>query len=228
MTNTDMPTETGDVQPENLALKQLAANPNTLVLNEVIKEDSTVWQIHNCKVIDNIATQDEKLPFLYHYDALSDDIKGQNPLTFDALKQFETPMTVTEAAQLLGISEALIPTPWQVKITGTLVMFSERLQIALRVKFTNTAKERDPIYTKTKEDAIAATMKDWHFYGDVFVLNKHAQPVVALSDESVVEVLSSSDYQLLPPEHSIAILTLLEEQKEKLPQLDEAIMLRLA
>ena len=136
-------------------------------------------------------------------------------------------MSAQQAAQLLGLEAALVPTPWMVKVTGTLVMFCERLQIALRLKFTNTAKDYDPVYTTTAEKAVEASMQDWHFYGDIFVLNKGNKPLVMTLDHDWIEIPQLADYQLLPGEYGLAALALLEESKSHITNLEDAINQRL-
>lgn len=225
--NTTVNNDTADTETNTAKPNDIMADPNTLVLNQIIADTETPWQIHNCKIIDKSITQDEKLPFIYHYDALPDDIKALHQLTPDLLKQFQTPMYASEAAELLKLPADIIKTPWQVKVTGTLVMFCERLQIALRLKFTNTAKARDPVYTQTAEDALKAAMQKWHFYGDVFVINKSSRPLVMTLDEQWIHIPRLDEYQVLPAEYALSALALLEEQKSSLPQLSEAIELRL-
>ncbi|PNK59792.1 hypothetical protein [Psychrobacter sp. FDAARGOS_221] len=227
--NTDAHTEVStNSNTEVKADPALLTDPNTLHLDQIISDEQTPWQIHNCKIIDKTLTQDEKLPFIYHYDALSEEVKAAHPLTPDLLKQFQTPVYASEAADLLKLPAELIKTPWQVKVTGTLVMFCERLQLALRLKFTNTAKQRDPIYSNTPEDALKIALENWHFYGDIFVLNKGSRPLVMSLDDEWLQIPRSEDYQVLPAQYTLALLALLEEQKQQLPQLTEAIALRLA
>lgn len=205
----------------------LLSDPNTLILNDVLTDKDIPWQIHNCKIIEKEITQDQPLPFIYHYDALPDEVKKLHPLTGELLKQFQTPMSAKQAAQLLGIDKVLIATPWMVKITGTLVMFCERLQIALRLKFTNTAKDYDPIYTKTKESAVQTTMQDWHFYGDIFVLNKGNKPLVLTLDQQWIEIPQLAEYQVIPGEFALATLAILEQNKSSFTGLEDAIRQRL-
>ncbi|WP_019671945.1 hypothetical protein [Psychrobacter lutiphocae] len=205
----------------------LLTDPNILHLDHIISDQTIPWQIHNCKIIDKLVTQDEKLPFIYHYDALTDELKAVRPLTPELLKQFQTPMYASEAAQLLTLDPKLTPTPWQAKVTGTLVMFCERLQLALRLKFTNTAKTLDPIYSKTQEQALKLALQNWHFYGEVFVLYKGNHPLVMTLDDDWLSIPSLDGYQLLPAQYSLATLVLLEQQKQHLPQLTETIEQRL-
>lgn len=205
----------------------LLADPNTLILNELLSDKETPWQVHNCKIIDKSVTQDQLLPFIYHHDALSEELKQLHPLTGNLLKQFQTPMSAQQAAELLGIDATLVPTPWMVKITGTLVMFCERLQIALRLKFTNTAKDYDPVYTSKADQALQASMQDWHFYGDIFVLNKGSKPLIMTADPAWIEIPQLPEYQLLTGEFGLAALALLEDNKSHITNLQEAISQRL-
>ena len=223
-------TEVSPVQDSNqTALKSdnLLNNPNTLVLNSILDDKDITWQVHNCKIIDKTVTQDQPLPFIYHYDTLPEDIRKQNPLKGDLLKQFQTLMSAKQATQLLGVDPDLVPSPWMVKVTGTLVMFSERLQIALRLKFTNTAKTHDPVYTTTAEKAVQTSMEDWHFYGDVFVLNKDDKPLIMTIDSDWIEIPQLAEYQVLPGEYGLAALALLEESKSFITPLEDAIKQRL-
>ena len=106
-------------------------------------------------------------------------------------------------------------------------MFCERLQIALRLKFTNTAKDYDPVYTTTADQALQASMQDWHFYGDIFVLNKGSKPLIMTADPDWIEIPQLPEYQLLPGEFGLAALALLEDNKSHITNLQEAISQRL-
>lgn len=158
--------------------------PNTLLLNDLLVDSSLNWQVHNCKINEQTVTQDAPLPFLYHYDTLSEDLKAAHPLTPPLLARFNDPMSATAAAALLQLPADTITAPWQVKIIGTLVLFCESLQVAVRLRFTNSAKALDPIYTSDKAQAVTIAMRDWHFFGDVFVLNKCSKPIAVLSAET--------------------------------------------
>lgn len=218
--NTEIETESG-INP--FAVK----DPNTLLLNDILSDNDIPWQVHNCKITDKTITQDEPLPFIYHYDALAEEIKQLHPLTAGLLKQFQTPMSANQAAHLLGVDEDLIQTPWQVKVLGTLVLFCERLQLALRLKFTNTAKHFDPVYTQTPDNAVATSMQNWHFYGDVFVLNKGDKPLVMTLEEHWIEIPKLAEYQVLPGEYGLSTLSILEDNKASITELEDAIKLRL-
>lgn len=206
--------------------------PNALNLTQVLIEPDYQWRIHNCKISDKTLTQDLPLPFLYHYDRLTDEIKQKQPLTPQLLAQFNTPMMAKAAADLLGVDAAMISAPWHVKVTGSLVVFSEALQLAVRLHWSNTGRQAEPIYTKTKEDALIAAFKDWQFFGRVDVIYKNTnQALISIDDrqtaEAVLPILPSNEYQKLPATHALAILTTLEEHKSKLPWFEAAILARI-
>lgn len=230
---------------------------DTLLLNDLIVDSSLKWQIHNCKITDQTLTQEATLPFLYHYDTLSDELKSVHPLTPPLLMRFNEPMTAQKATEVLNLPKGSIPTPWQVKIVGTLVMFCESLQIAVRLRFTNSSKALEPIYTSDESQALIKAMESWHFFGDVFVLNKCPKPLAVAStdtaamtnddiasdplsetpvasaqettphDNGIILIAKSDQYQFLTPTFAVALLTELETHKMSLPQIDDAVQQRL-
>ncbi|WP_179207281.1 hypothetical protein [Psychrobacter sp. JB385] len=213
-------------------------DPNAIILAEALSDKVISWQIHNCKIIKKTVTQDLPLPFLYHYDSLDDTIKQTHPLTPQLLTQFNTTMSAREAAKLIGIDEALLTTPWHVKVIGSLVVFSEALQLAVRLHWTNTGKETQQIYTKDAADAILAAFEDWQFFGRIDVLYKNSKQTLisideqnlstqALPAESLLTIDPSSDYQQLPATHALAAIVKLEADKAELPWFDKAILARL-
>ncbi len=232
--NSDLqPSATSDhiESPENSASPKVIA-PNTIILAEALTDTAISWRIHNCKVSEKTVTQDKPLPFLYHYDSLDDAIKQANPLTPKLLAQFNTPMTANVAAKLIGIDEGLIASPWHVKVIGSLVVFSEALQLAVRLHWTNTGKATQQVYTKDADDAMTAAFKDWQFFGRVDVLYKNdKQALVSIdeqntSDEPLLTIDASTDYQQLLPTHALAIISKLEADKAELPWFETAILER--
>lgn len=213
-------------------------DPNAIILAEALTDKAISWQIHNCKIIKKTVTQDLPLPFLYHYDSLDDTIKQAHPLTPELLTQFNTPMSAQEAANLIGINQELLTNPWHVKVIGSLVVFSESLQLAVRLHWTNTGKETQQVYTKDAADAITAAFKDWQFFGRVDVLYKNNKQTLisideqnpstpALPTESLLTIGASSDYQQLLATHALAAIVKLEADKADLPWFDTAILARL-
>ncbi|MBE0407484.1 hypothetical protein ACT3TI_11520 [Psychrobacter sp. AOP22-C1-22] len=213
-------------------------DPNAIILAEALTDKTISWRIHNCKVSKKTVTQDLPLPFLYHYDSLDDAIKQTHPLTPSLLAQFNTPMTANDAAKLIGINAELISSPWHVKVVGSLVVFSEALQLAVRLHWTNTGKETQQIYTRNEADAITAAVKDWQFFGRVDVLYKNdKQALVSIDGTSVDEasnepipliIDASQDYQFLPATHALVVIAKLEADKAELPWFESAILERLA
>lgn len=213
-------------------------DPNAIILAEALTDKAISWQIHNCKIIKKTVTQDLPLPFLYHYDSLDDAIKQTHPLTPELLIQFNTSMSAHEAAKLIGIDEELLTNPWHVKIIGSLVVFSEALQLAVRLHWTNTGKETQQVYTKDAADAIITAFKDWQFFGRVDVLYKNNKQILisideqnpntqALSAESMLTIEASGDYQQLLATHALAAIVKLEADKADLPWFDKAILERI-
>ncbi|WP_228724599.1 hypothetical protein [Psychrobacter sp. KCTC 72983] len=213
-------------------------DPNAIILAEALTDKAISWQIHNCKIIKKTVTQDLPLPFLYHYDSLDDAVKRSHPLTPELLLQFNTPMSAREAAQLIGIDEELLTSPWHVKIMGSLVVFSEALQLAVRLHWTNTSKETQQIYTKDAADAIIAAFEDWQFFGRVDVLYKNNKQILISIDEqnsntqelpaeSLLTIEASGDYQQLLATHALAVIMKLEADKAELPWFEKAILARL-
>lgn len=239
--NTDAPTSASDEQIAVVSSDQsdtqnnnlLKINPNTIVLAEALTDTTISWRIHNCKISKKTVTQDLPLPFLYHYDSLDDAIKQTHPLTPTLLAQFNTPMTAAEAATLLDISNDLLSSPWHVKVIGSLVVFSEALQLAVRLHWTNTGKETQQIYTKDAEDAMTAAFKDWQFFGRVDVLYKNDKQTLMSIDEQgnteepLLTIEASADYQQLLASHALTVIAKLEADKVELPWFDTAILERL-
>lgn len=208
-------------------------DPNTIILAEALTDTTISWRIHNCKISKKKVTQDVPMLFLYHYDSLDYSVKQTYPLTPALLAKFNTPMTANEAAKLIGISEDLLASPWHVKVIGSLVVFSEALQLAVRLHWTNTGKATQQIYTQSSEDAITAAFKDWQFFGRIDILYKNDKQTLvsideqSISDEPLLTIDVSSDYQYLPANHALAIIAKLEADKVELPWFETAILERI-
>lgn len=229
----DMPSTSISDDTVSASDAQQTLAPNTIILADALTDKAIAWRIHNCKISKKTVTQDLPLPFLYHYDSLDDVIKQTHPLTPALLAKFNIPMTAHEASQLIGISEALLSSPWHVKVIGSLVVFSESLQLAVRLHWTNTGKETQQIYTKNAADALTASFKEWQFFGRVDVLYKNTQQTLVSIDEQaptndqIMNIDVSSDYQLLPSTHALVIIAKLDADKIELPWFETAILERL-
>lgn len=208
-------------------------DPNTIILADALTDAAIAWRIHNCKVTKKTLTQDQPLPFLYHYDSLEEAIKQTHPLTPTLLAQFNTPMMAAEAAMLIDIDKSAISSPWHVKVLGSLVVFSEVLQLAVRLHWTNTGKETQQIYTQNQADALVTAFKDWQFFGRIDVLYKNdKQPLISIdeqsvSDNAVLPIHAGTDYQYLPAHHALSVIAKLEADKETLPWFETAILERI-
>ena len=207
--------------------------PNAIILADVLTDSTVSWRIHNCKVNKKVVTQDLPLPFLYHYDSLEDSIKALHPLTPVLLAQFNTPMSAADAAKAIGVTNDLLDSPWHVKVIGSLVVFSEALQLAVRLQWTNTGKSTQQLYTKSAEEALTAAFKEWQFFGRIDVLFKNDRQTLISIDEQAVEdaqiltIHAGADYQQLLATHALAVIAKLEANKDKLPWFETAILERL-
>lgn len=245
MTKTALPrqlSDSVDAPDQTPQANKTNIDPNTIILADALTDSAISWRIHNCKISKKSVTQDVPMLFLYHYDSLDEAIKATNPLTPKLLAQFNTPMMPDDAAKLMGIDPSLIKAPWHVKVTGSLVVFSEALQLAVRLHWTNTGKASQPIYTKDAKEALAAAIIDWQFFGRVDVLYKNdKQALISTSEQTVSEKTDSEqaadeaiimlpamlDYQLLPPAHALSVIAKLEAEKTDLPWFEAAILERL-
>ncbi|WP_230660037.1 hypothetical protein [Psychrobacter sp. I-STPA10] len=200
---------------------------SSFILNQLLIDDSLHWQVHNCKISQKLVSQTQPMPFLYHYDTLSDDLKAANPLTADLLAKFNIPMLPAEANLLLSLPNNTIPTPWQVKIIGTLVLFCEQLQIALRLKFTNTAKQMQPIYTTQQSNAVQQACQQWHLFDDLFVLNKSTKIIKVLATDAYLSLPKAEDYQRISGSAALIVFEEIETQPKLKEMMNTAIQQRI-
>ncbi|WP_227677767.1 hypothetical protein [Psychrobacter frigidicola] len=235
-TNTAMPASNSNNERQEPAADNSQAvtiGPNTIILAQALTDAAISWRIHNCKISKKTMTQELPMLFLYHYDSLDDAVKQAHPLTPVLLAQFNTPMTADAAANIIGITSDLLASPWHVKIIGSLVVFSEALQLAVRLHWTNTGKSTQQIYTKSAEEAVIAAFKDWQFFGRIDVLYKNdKQALVSIdedsaSNEPLLTIHASTDYQFLPAPHTLGVIAKLEADKSELPWFETAILERL-
>lgn len=210
-----------------------AIDPNAIILAQALTDTAVSWRIHNCKISKKTVTQGVPMPFLYHYDSLDDSIKQAHPLTPTLLAQFNTPMTADAAAALIGIADDLLASPWHVKIIGSLVVFSEALQLAVRLHWTNTGKSTQQLYTQSATEAITAAFKEWQFFGRIDALYKNSKQTLISIDEhsegdsQLLTIDANPDYQQLPVTHALTIIAKLEADKAELPWFESAILARL-
>ncbi len=206
-------------------------------LAELLLDESLGWRVHNCKLSKNQCHSEGKLPFIYHYDRLSNELKQQFALTGELLSNFNKPMTAEQACQLIGIDKECIPSPKYVKINGSLVVFCEPLQLAIRLHWSNTSKAEEPIYCQNQQQAVSQAIQKWQFIGRVDTLYKLKEQnslinigvydeLAILEDESYYRLPISDGYQLMPYKFSCAFLTELNNHLQKLSWIEQVIFNR--
>ncbi len=208
-------------------------------LVELLLDESQAWQVHNCKLIKKSCHRKGKLPFIYHYDRLSNELKQQFPLTGQLLVHFNKSMTAEEACQLIGIDKKNIANPIFVKITGSVVVVCEPLQLAIRLHWSNTSKAEEPIYCQDEQQAIEQAIKKWQFIGRVDTLYKlkqaNASQIIGGYDELATSKEDSqyllpvtNSYELMPYKFSCYLLTELNNYLQNLSWVKQIIIDRLA
>ncbi len=196
-----------------------------LVLQQLLTEP-TLWQIHNCKIPQVQATYDAPLPLLAQYDSLNDDIKDAHPLSFEQLKQMNSPMSTAQAAQFLNIDWANFKKSWQIKYIGIVVIFCDSLQLALRLHFSNTAKTAQAVYVTSQDEAISDQADKWQVFGVVDILYKGTLPLVSHADDELI-ITNHPSYQALPSSHSLSVSMLINNAKGQFDIIQTAISERL-
>ncbi len=207
-------------------------------LAQLLLDNEQPWQVHNCKLLKLQCSNQGKLPLIYHYDQLSDSLKSEYPLNGSILLNFDKAMTAEQACEMIGVPTDSIASPKFVKITGTIVVFNEPLQLAVRLHWSNTSKVEDPIYCQTNKQAIRHAMDKWQFVGAVDTLyklnNYHQKLNIVVYDEQAIRLeegcylLPKSDgYQSMPPAFTIALREQLNDNKQNLDWIEKAFNERL-
>ncbi len=207
-------------------------------LSELLLDDSHAWRIHNCKLIKKSCHREGTLPFIYHYDRLSTELKKEFQLTGQLLINFNKPMTAKQACQLIGIDKKNIASPIFIKITGSIVVVCEPLQLAIRLHWSNTSKNEDAIYCQDEQQAIAQAIQKWQFIGRVDTLYKlkqdNAPTIIGGYDELASSLADgqyplpiSDNYQLMPYKFSCDLLTKLNDNLHQLAWIKQTIVERL-
>lgn len=203
-------------------------------LSELIIDNKQPWQVHNCKLLKLRCSSQGTLPFIYHYDKLPDFLKHEFPLTGTLLTKFDEPMTAQEACELIGVASDTINNPKFIKITGSIVIFMEPLQLAVRMHWSNTSKQEDIIYCQNNNEAIKLAMQSWQFIGRVDTLFKQGFPSLTVYDNEASSVEKglyllphSPNYHPMPHNFAISLLEKLETNRENLTWIDEAIQVRI-
>lgn len=198
-----------------------------LVLQALLGDD-TLWRVHGCKLLQALCEQTTSLTLLEHYHGLSEQSKDSVVLDFEVLKRMEEPMDAQTAASVLGLELESFDKPYKIKYIGRAVVFCETLKVAVRVHFSNTAKSAQTVFL-SKSAAIAQEVRAWCVFGAVEILYKGQGVLVSVDNTGDEWFLSpQSDYQVLPSEHSLAVLSLVNEHRSLFWHLDEAIALKVA
>ncbi|PIE47434.1 MAG: hypothetical protein CSA42_03265 [Gammaproteobacteria bacterium] len=229
----------------NEKIKQISKTPivnafndqpiqNVVELAELIMDDSQPWQIHNCKIVSKRCDKNDKLPFLYHYDQLPDYLKQSHPLQGSLLANFNTKMTAFEACKLLGLDKDSIATPWFIKFIGSIVIFHEPMQLAIRLHWSNTNKQFESIYCKEKSQALINAMEHWQFIGRIDTLYKKEKQRLSVYDEHVQDIAEaqytipqSEGYKPMPANFALVLRNSLQENMNKLAWLNSTIQQRI-
>lgn len=172
--------------------------------------DASDWRLHNCKFLQTVASFDEPMSLLNHYDSLSDELKADRPLSFELLKRMNEPMTAQMADELLDLPMGTIKAAWHIKYVGRTVFFCDSWQLAVRVQFSNTSKNGVAVYGLDKASAWQSQADTWRFFGVVDILYKGADKL-AIDESYVIE--KQDNYQSLPATQSLAVIEWLNEQK---------------
>lgn len=199
-----------------------------LIINEALLDNQMDWQLHNCKIQQEEINIQKKQDFLYHYDRLSEEIKQEHPLTPDLLKQFATPMTAQQASELLGLTADILVEPFYIKFVGSVVIFSERLQIALRLHWTNTLKSAQAIYAPSLDLAKTQAAQACQWLLPVDILCKNNTINLWAYDENDEKIaIHAPRYTALPPAQALFLLHQLDRHKTQFDFVTQAIVDRI-
>ncbi len=192
-----------------------------LILQELLCDEEVPFRVHTARVEKFVCESDLPTLFLTHYDALSDEIKNQHPLTTELLQKTLTKVTAKQACQILGVTEGTISPKTHIKIVGKIVLVLDDLPLALRLTFTNTAKENQIVSSGEIQSLVEQEANLCLFSGAVDVLYKNSkQPLVSVCDtKDDYPIPVSEKYLCLPNSHSTATTTLFNEFKARTPKL---------
>lgn len=197
-----------------------------LILQHLLQDISLDWQVYNCKILKQQICQDSPLSFLNHYDSLSDELKAAHPLNVSLLKHMNTAMSIAQAAAVLGIEQAHFAKPWHIKYVGAFVVTCQPLLLALRIHFSNTAKNAQTVNLPNPTHAWQQECHAWRCFGVVDVLHKGEHTLYSSydGDDNPLCIYPSPMYQALPSTHSLSITQLISEYKEQLSWLNHTLL----
>lgn len=198
-----------------------------LILQDLLKDDGLIWQVHNCKLSQHLIDTDTPLPFYVLYDTLDDDQKDAHPLSFELLKRLNEPMTTEQVANLLGATPSDFKKSYQIKYIASVVVFCENLQLALRFHISNTAKPVQAVFVADQDKAWATECERWQAFGVVDVLYKGTHALYSHTKEDELPISTLPHYQALPSPHSLSVLELINQKSAHLASMDKGIQERL-
>lgn len=193
---------------------------DTFILQELITDDLP-FRVHNVKIDTFVCQKDLPMMFLSHYDRLSDDIKAEHPLDITLLKRMNDKMTTQEVCTLLNLPTNALRPATHLKIAGSSVIVLDDFPLALHLRFTNTAKENQAIFST---DNIASLVREeaskFLLCSSVNVLHKNpAKTLISIDLEDDEFIITPSEsYTRLPNSHSLATTQILNTLNSKSPQ----------
>lgn len=199
----------------------LNLSPDTFILSALLA-DGTLWQVHNCRLLQCMTAFDVPQSLLAHYQGLDEAVQADYPLSFETLRRLDETMSADLAAALIGVDKKKLKPAWQIKYIGRVVFFCETLKLAVRVHFSNTSKPSQAVHTTNQAQAWQSQVAQWRAFGVVEVLYKGEQALASYADE-VWTIAPSERYQALPNLHSLAILAMINDNKQQMVWLDTAI-----
>lgn len=184
-----------------------------------LDDAASQWQIHKAQITHSLLSQDLPIQLIYHYEKLDDDIKAKYPLNGTLLKQFSTLMTRAEFVQrpeVAGLTLDEIATPWQLKFTGKLVIFTQNPEVAIRLWWTNTLKEFELVYSRELETAIEKSFHHWQFVDSVEVICKTPNVLLTAQpneDNLPWQLAATANFVTLPAVIGLAIQKILNDNE---------------
>ncbi|MDO4895850.1 MAG: hypothetical protein Q3971_00695 [Moraxella sp.] len=192
---------------------------DTFILQELITDDLP-FRVHNVKIDTLICQKDLPMMFLAHYDRLDDNLKAQKPLG-EFFYHMNDLVTASQACQILGLPQGVFTPATHIKISGSVVIVLDDFPLALHLRFTNTAKDHQAIFSQ--DDPSALILQEagrFLLSGNVNVLHKNPTKTLVsidLSDDEFI-INPSDTYTRLPNSHALATTQILNTLNAKSPQ----------
>lgn len=198
---------------ENMTISSQA--PSAIDLMTFLGDTLEQWQVHRCQLTQSFISQHEPMKLIYHYEHLNETVKSQYPLNGALLQQFDRLITREDFANLLAISVNEVAAPWQLKFYGKLVIYHAPSEVALRLQWTNTLKNFEPVYQADLGAAVTHAFGHWQLVDSTEIINKNvAMPLMAnhpdISNAPLLQHMSQ--FVVLPAPVALAIQQSLHNQ----------------